>query len=363
MSEKKEPLYKSVRIGDVFGELTVIAEDYDREQLDVIRNPNGRHYKHFKCKCSCGEIITVQVYALLRGNTRSCGHLRKELAKPKYKDLTNQKFGHLTALHIDNTKPYGANKHVYWECECDICGNHKSIRSSDLLSGIVVDCGCRRWKRQSQGNSIDLIGMRFGHLIVLERDWSQFQEGGGKAAYWKCKCELCGRIESNSREMLKDYGKDRCKYCNGISNGEQKIVDILTEHNISFIHDKPYLGVKTIDGGGTVRFDFRITQNSDCDYMIEFDGEQHYRPIPMYDDSLSFEKRKQRDKFKDDWCTEHNIPMIRIPYTRLRKLCIEDLLLSTTKFLVNTSICQNNEKSNILKEDKAKQTEVTENST
>lgn len=361
MSNKKELLYESVHIGDVFGELTVMAEDFEREQLDVIKHPNGRHFKYFKCQCSCGNITTVQVYRLLDGGTRSCGHIRKELAKPQYKDLTNQKFGHLSALHIDNTKPYGANKHVYWECECDICGNHKSIRSSDLLSGIVVDCGCRRWKRQSQGSSIDLTGMRFGHLTVLERDWSQFQEGGGKAAYWKCKCELCGRIESNSREMLKDYGKDRCKICSGISIGEQKIVDILTEHSISFIHDKPYLGLKSLDGG-VLRFDFRINQDSDCDYIIEFDGEQHFKPVPMYDSSLSFEKRKQRDQLKNDWCTKHNIPMIRIPYTRLRKLCIEDLLLSTTKFLVNTSICQNNEKSNILKEDKQAK-EIAENLT
>jgi len=352
MSDKKEPLYKSVHIGDVFGELTVIAEDFEREQLDVIKHPNGRHFKYFKCQCSCGNITTVQVYRLLDGGTRSCGHIRKELAKPQYKDLTGQKFGHLTALYIDGTKPYGSGKHVYWICKCDLCGNHKSIRSSDLLSGKVVDCGCEKYKRISNGMAKDLSGQVFGHLHVLEKDWSNFKFGGGRHTRWLCKCDLCGRIESNGSDILTRYGKDRCKYCNGISNGEQKIVDILTEYNIPFVHDKPYLGVKTIDGGGAVRFDFRITQNSDCDYMIEFDGEQHYRPIPMYDDSLSFEKRKQRDKFKDDWCTEHNIPMIRIPYTRLRKLCIEDLLLSTTKFLVNTSIYQNNENSNILKEKK-----------
>ena len=30
---------------------------------------------------------------------------------------------------------------------------------------------------------------------------------------------------------------------------------------------------------------------------------------------------------------ENNIPLIRIPYTHLNKLCLEDLLLETSNFL------------------------------
>lgn len=46
------------------------------------------------------------------------------------------------------------------------------------------------------------------------------------------------------------------------------------------------------------------------------------------------EAQQERDKIKNQWCKENNIPLIRIPYTRLLKLCIEDLLLETTSFLV-----------------------------
>lgn len=327
--------YKPVEIGDVYNELTVIAEDFEREQVDIDKNHNGKHFKYYKCRCSCGKETTVQIYQLVTGRTRSCGHLHKELAGSKPKDLKGKTFNYLEVLYIDDTKPNGSGKHTYWICKCLKCGNTKSIRSSELIQGIAIDCGCENHKRMSDGIANDLFGKVFGHLHVLEKDWGNYKSGGGNHTRWLCKCDLCGRIESNSSAMLTTYGKDRCKYCAGISMGEQRIVELLEENNIPFIHDKPYLGLKT-ENGGAVRFDFRITQDSDCDYMIEFDGEQHYRPIPMYDDNLSFEKRKQRDKFKDDWCIEHNIPMIRIPYTRLKKLNIDDLRPETTNYLVSS---------------------------
>ena len=37
--------------------------------------------------------------------------------------------------------------------------------------------------------------------------------------------------------------------------------------------------------------------------------------------------QQERDMIKTQWCKEHNIPLIRIPYTKYETLCIEDLLL------------------------------------
>lgn len=144
---------------------------------------------------------------------------------------------------------------------------------------------------------------------------------------------MCGRIESVSSDILTEYGKDRCKRCSYISMGEQKIIELLEDNNISFVHDKSYLDLRYPDTGGAPRFDFRITQNSDCDYIIEFDGEQHFRQIPRYDDRIAFESRVKRDNFKNEWCATNNIPLIRIPYTRLNKLEINDLKPETTKYL------------------------------
>ena len=48
----------------------------------------------------------------------------------------------------------------------------------------------------------------------------------------------------------------------------------------------------------------------------------------------NFLKTQERDVLKNQWCKDNNIPLIRIPYWHLKDLCLEDLLLETSKFIV-----------------------------
>ena len=52
------------------------------------------------------------------------------------------------------------------------------------------------------------------------------------------------------------------------------------------------------------------------------------------DTEENFLKIQQRDAFKNNWCKEHKIPLIRIPYTHYDNLCLEDLKLETSKFII-----------------------------
>ena len=53
---------------------------------------------------------------------------------------------------------------------------------------------------------------------------------------------------------------------------------------------------------------------------------------------MSLEKNQKYDAIKTNWCLDNNIPLIRIPYTHLNKLCIEDLLLETSSFIVRKPV-------------------------
>lgn len=53
----------------------------------------------------------------------------------KIRDITGQKFNHLTAVRIASRNP------LFWECRCD-CGNTTLVRSNNLISGNVKSCGC-----------------------------------------------------------------------------------------------------------------------------------------------------------------------------------------------------------------------------
>ena len=76
------------------------------------------------------------------------------------------------------------------------------------------------------------------------------------------------------------------------------------------------------------RFDFYINDK----YLIEYDGEQHF--YKASNDRYNFKETQKRDYYKNQWCKENNIPLIRIPYTAYETLSIEDLLLETTKYRV-----------------------------
>ena len=69
-------------------------------------------------------------------------------------------------------------------------------------------------------------------------------------------------------------------------------------------------------------------------YLIEYDGEQHFQKNDFFGGEKAFLERQERDLIKTQWCKEHNIPLIRIPYTKYETLYIEDLLLETSKFII-----------------------------
>lgn len=328
-----------VEIGDVFGELTVLARDYSAEES---RRERGLgHRKMYICKCSCGaEKSIVGTYLTMSRNpTRSCGakehrrgHYRS--SEPRF-DLTGQTFGKLKVLHPDTSVHHGENVHLKWVCKCE-CGGTKSVRSSYLRSGQAVDCGCGRWQRMSDAMIHDLTGITFGHLHVIGRNMDVAPKAG-RHAVWDCRCDLCGQIERVESPMLEHYGKDRCLACCGKSLGETKIKEFFDTAGIQYVYDMHYGNCRSVAKDGCLRFDFRVTDpKTNRLYMIEFDGEQHFKEVPTWrtTDIGGLATTIERDEAKNRWCAENDVPMIRIPYTRLKDMCLEDLLLETSTFII-----------------------------
>lgn len=97
------------------------------------------------------------------------------------KDITNHKFGKLTAVRRTGEKKHSAS---IWECLCD-CGNTHFVPINYLTTGDTTSCGCNKWK----GNPKDLTGMRFGRLVAIER----LEPSPNAGYFWSCKCD-CGNI-------------------------------------------------------------------------------------------------------------------------------------------------------------------------
>lgn len=240
----------------------------------------------------------------------------------KFIDLTGQKFNRLTVLE----KLYKQGNEWVWKCQCD-CGNICNVKGVNIRSGRTKSCGC--WKQESdkspKGNVINLIGKKFGHLTVIKRAGSD-KRG---EALWECQCD-CGNLNiiivlgSNLRR-----GHTLSCGCERRSHGELVIAKLLNINNISYEIEKSLF---KFSNGTNARFDFYVNKQ----YLIEFDGETHYQyNLHGWHNKMQLKAQQERDAIKNQWCIDNNIPLIRIPYYHLNKLCLEDLLLETSKFIIN----------------------------
>jgi hypothetical protein len=144
----------------IFGRLTA---------LKVVGIKNRKEL--WECLCSCGNKYIVNKYALLSGNTSSCGCLKKGFIA---KNLTGKRFGKLIVIkHLGFIKK---NRSI-WLCKCD-CGKEKIVSTDNLTSHTTVSCGCKikewfriidlsqNFKRSKSANGY--IRIRVGRSYVLE---------------------------------------------------------------------------------------------------------------------------------------------------------------------------------------------------
>ena len=227
-----------------------------QNNIYVIKRAKGYTKEaHWVCKCPmCNREDWIVKGSKLRGNNQvamckdcSAKNNLKAIKKPFFKDLTNQKFGMLTALKPTN-KRNGTS--IIWECICD-CGNVCYKTSSYLLNGDTKSCGC----------------------------------------------------------ISKSYG-------------ESLIYEILKSNNIPFETEKHFQNC-------VGRFDFYVNNQ----YIIEFDGRQHF-----YKTNTGFGKEyeniHQRDLKKNKYCFENNIPIIRISFDNIEKICYNNIRIENSDFIL-----------------------------
>ena len=273
---------------------------------------NGRFAWH--CKCECGNEKDIESSALRAGKIKSCGCKTASMIGEKTtKDLTGKKFGYLTVLEKTDKRDNGG---IVWKCQCD-CGNICYIPTSNLSRNHTRSCGCKTGEMRGEKKHLQLEGKRFEKLLVIE----ELPAINGESR-WKCQCD-CGNIIEATGWHLTSGKISSCGCLR--SKGEAKIKKILTENNIPFISQKTFPSCIS-PNGIPLRFDFYINNK----YLLEYDGKQHFMPGKSdkgWNSKEHFELRKEYDNIKDEWCKKNNISLIRIPYTKLESLTLEDLLL------------------------------------
>jgi len=147
-----------------------------------------------------------------------------------------------------------------------------------------------------------------------------------KTKYKNCRtkviiiCPTHGEFLQSPMNHL--HMKTGCPVCSA-SKGERIIEKWLQNNSIQYIRQYRFEDCRYKN---PLVFDFAIMNNDTVNLLIEFQGEQHYRPID-WSGKLSeketneiFETYKKRDEIKKLYCQENNWEILYIPHWKEKEI-------------------------------------------
>jgi len=276
--------------------------------------------------------FSVSPSAHIRGRGCALCAIEEKATKRKLKAKAN--FEARAKVHPKHQgKNYG-----YWDVEyidsitpvSVYCPAHKIyflIRPNNHLQGK----GCRFCAIDSRANARKEIGKAtfITKALVLGNNCSyELSEYIDTSTPLIIICDKHGQFKQTPNSHLQGSGCPLCRE----SKGEKAIRKFFTENNILFDRQFSFEECKNIK---VLPFDFVLfDDNNNCKALIEYQGEQHYIPI-KYNKKVSDEQalanlllNQHRDKIKQSYCTQNNIPLLIIPYTNLKNIpnLIQDFL-------------------------------------
>ena len=98
------------------------------------------------------------------------------------------------------------------------------------------------------------------------------------------------------------------------SRGEIKICDILDAAGLPY--QKEYSFPDLVSSSGRpLRFDFAVfDDNGDIDFLIEYQGIQHYEAKSKFGGTQGLYRQKYNDAQKRQYCAAHGITLVTVPY-------------------------------------------------
>ena len=237
-------------------------------------------------------------------------------------NLLGQEFNELKVIEkTDKRSKYGGS--IIWKCLCK-CGKECEASTSDLRSGHKKSCG-----HLAVRNKTDITGQIFGYAKAIRPTDEKCNHDG--SVVWELECE-CGNHYKVSITDLKNGIGNHCG-CKGLhrSYGELEIKKLLEDNNIKFQEEYSFNNCRFIESNRPARFDFYVNNS----YIIEFDGKQHFKASGHgWSTEEKTKQTQEHDRIKNDYCKQNNIAIIRIPYTKLHNIQIEDLLLDTSNYII-----------------------------
>jgi len=295
-------------------------------------------------RVSKGTIITHDIYTLAKNRMEfeclKCGckwkttacHVTAKKATgcpecSKNEHVSNQKLSKndiIKRIDVEGKSEYLIHDWLHYKTTADkvkfkhiTCGHIFEMTVNNFLSGQR----CPKHRGERIGSKKRKPHSYYMNLIkkeCIDYDEYNFEEKFNKGRDGKISVthKKCGNRYKVSPGKFLD-GR-RCPYCasNIQSNSTKFIQMYLESENINFEIEKTFDGLINPKTGYPLRFDFYIT---DLNCIIEYDGEYHDKILNRNPEE-KLKECQQRDSIKNNYCKDHNIPLLRISYKQKKEL-------------------------------------------
>ena len=261
------------------------------------------HYVNIRTKIEvkclvCGYVFSPQAGSLYMGHgCPSCAGLITKTNEQFIKEMND------TRPNITPLEPY-KNSSTKIKFKCNKCGYiWEALPRTVLLNGRGC-INCAGLKKKTNEEFLEEMKTKQPHLTVLEPYKNNHTP-------IKCHCSICGNDFSMIPHSLlsSDFS---CTYCTS-SRGERAIMFWLNNNNFNYITEYKFQDCKDKNA---LPFDFYLP---DCNTVIEFDGAQHFVPSDYFGVD-AFNKTVEHDNIKNNYCSDNEIRLIRIPYWEINNI-------------------------------------------
>lgn len=254
-------------------------------------------------KFQCGHDNYIRYSDFRKGHRcRSCGIKRRaENSKFKYDEVIKKIFD----VHGNNIELINFNGFTKsCDFKCNVCGKEWSTAPTTVVNDGTGCPACAKLKGgKTRTISLDEAYERLKNF-KQEIEIINYMNMKSRADF---KCKICGNTWNSYAYSVLIEGTG-CPICKQ-SKGEKLVRLYCEDKNIEFISQYIFPDCKNIN---PLPFDFYLPEYNLC---IEVNGDQHYRSVDYFGGEEAFEKRKQRDNIKFDYCKENNINFLVLPYS------------------------------------------------
>lgn len=258
--------------------------------------------KPVKVICDRGHKVYITPNNFMNTDNRciECGHINRANLQRKTHEQFEKEVYELVSDEYTILSKY-KNTHEYIQIRHNECGNVYLVTPSKFLTGRRCP-HCRGYYKTSEQFKKEIYNL-VGNEYSLQ---SEYVNATTKIRIKHKNCN--NQFWTTPNNFLNG---NRCPRCNQ-SKGEKLVESILKENNFTYIHQDKFEECKN---KLPLPFDFGVYDNDELIALIEYQGEQHYKPIEFFGGEDRFRYRQYNDNIKREFCKDNNIPLIEIKYS------------------------------------------------